>query len=256
MHKLIRMDLYRMLKSRSFLACLLLAFLLAAAEAPLGKLMVTIALSFAPGTANPFTADASLSAILSNPFPMMGLLMALLSLCWFFYADMEHGYIKNIAGQMPMKGFTILSRFLAAAVHNLVFAAVGILGNLAGTLLVQRIAMDAQVLEVLRILALKLLLAHSLCAALLLVAATFRSKSFAMVLAVLLGLGLTPLLYAGISEGLGSLLNRSIDIAGYMPDTVMGENPLGTGKALAVALAWGAVFLVPAVRIFDRKDVK
>ncbi len=183
-------------------------------------------------------------------------MLALLSLCWFFYADMENGYIKNIAGQMPMKGFTVLSKFIAAGVHNIIFAAAGIIGNLIGTLLVWPIIMDVSVPELFRVLFLRLLLVHSICATLLLVVTTFRSKAFGMVLAVLYGLGLTGLIYAGINEGIKPLFGRATDIAKFMPDTVMGEDPLDTVKSLAVALIWGAVFLIPAIRIFDRKDVK
>lgn len=43
MGKLIRMDLYRMLKSRAFLVCLILTFVLALANAPLARLMFTLA---------------------------------------------------------------------------------------------------------------------------------------------------------------------------------------------------------------------
>ena len=39
MGKLIRMDLYRMLKSKSFLVCLAIAFVLALVNAPVAKLM-------------------------------------------------------------------------------------------------------------------------------------------------------------------------------------------------------------------------
>ncbi len=45
MGKLIRMDLYRMLKSRSFLICLGLSFLMALGSAPIGKLMFNLALT-------------------------------------------------------------------------------------------------------------------------------------------------------------------------------------------------------------------
>lgn len=183
-------------------------------------------------------------------------MLALLSLCWFFHADVENGYIKNIAGQMPMKGFTVLSKFIAASVHNIIFAAAGIIGNLVGTLLVRQLIMDVNVLEVIRVLALKLLLVQSICATLLLVVTTFRSKSFGMILAVLFGLSLTGLIYAGINEGLKPLSGEETNIAKYMPDTVIGEKPLDTVKALAVAIIWGAVFLLPAIRIFDQKDVK
>ena len=255
MGKLIRMDLYRMVKEKSFLICLLLTFLLALGTTPFARLIYTLAVSLSPEAVEPFPAETNLSVMLADPFPVLGF-MLLLSLCFFFYADTENGYIKNIAGQMPMKGFTVLSKFLAAAVHNLVFIAVSVIGSIIGTLIFQRIVLDAGVPDSLRVLVLKFLLIQSICAILLLVVATLRAKSLGMVLAVLFGLGLTSLIYLGINQGLNSLFGGNIDIAQYMPDTVMSEDPLDTLKALAVAVVTGFVFLLPAIRIFDRKDVK
>ena len=256
MGKLIRMDLYRMMKERAFLICLLLTFLLALGSTPFARLIYSLANTLSVGTVEPFPAETNLSVMISDPFPVLGFMLLLLSLCFFFYADMENGYIKNIAGQMPMKGFTVLSKFMAAAVHNLIFIAVSIIGSIIGTLIFQRIVMDAGVPDSFRVLALKFLLIQSICAILLLVVTTLRAKSLGMVLAVLFGLGLTSLIYLGINQGLNSLFGGNIDIAQYMPDTVMSENPLGTLKALAVAVVTGFVFLLPAIRIFDRRDVK
>ena len=256
MAKLIRMDLYRMFKSKAFLVCITLTFALALACAPFAKLMYTLARSLSSEAEGEFTATANLSGILGDPFPMISLMLVLLSLCSFFYADVENGYIKNIAGQMPMKGFTILSKFAAAAVHNLAFAAAGIIGNLIGTAIVQRIVADSSVLDSIRILVLKLVLLQGLCAILVLVVSTFRSKSLGTILAVLFGLGLTSLIYLGINEGLKPVFGQGTDISSFMPDSVMSETPLKTVKALTVAVVTSLVFLVPAVRIFDRKDVK
>ncbi len=256
MGNLIRMDLYRMRKARSFLICLILDLVLALSSAPLEKIMYLLAKSFSPDMLQAFPAEAELSGMISDPFPTMGLMLTLISLCYFFYADEEAGYIKNIAGQMPMKGFTILSKFIAALVHNVIFALAGIIGKVIGTVFVQRIVVDDGVPDSIRVLVLKLLLIQSICALLLLAAATLRSKSLAMILAVVFGLGLTSLLYLGINQGFRSLFHHAVDITKYMPDEVMNETPLGTLKALAVALVWGAVFLIPAIRIFDRKDVK
>ena len=256
MGKLIRMDLYRMLKSKAFLIFLSLAFLLALGSEPFAKLMFTLARSLSPEINETLVGEASLSAILTDPFILLNLMLALLSLCHFFYADVEHGYIKNIAGQMPMKGFTVLSKYIASGVHTLAFAAAGIIGNLIGTLLVRRIAMDVNMLEIIRVLVLKLLLVQSLCAILLLAVSTFRSKPVGMILAVLFGLGLTPLIYTGINELLRPLFGPETDIRKFMPDSVMREKPLDTVKALTVALVSGGVFLLAAIRIFDRKDVK
>lgn len=60
----------------------------------------------------------------------------------------------------------------------------------------------------------------------------------------------------GINEGLKPIFGQATDISKYMPDTVMGEKPLDTMKAILVALVTGGVFLPLAIRIFDRKDVK
>jgi len=256
MGNLIKMDLYRMLKTRTFWICLAIAFVMSLGYMPLGKLMYILLTSLSTETQEPFPTEAKLSGIVSNPFPLICLMMVLLSLCFYFYADVENGYIKNIAGQMPMKGFTILSKFMAAGVHNLIFIAACIIGNLIGTLIVQRIVGDSGVADSIRMLALKFLLLQSICAILLLVVSTFRSKSLGMILAVLFGLGLTPLIYAGISEALKSVFGQETDISKYMPDAVMGENPLDTVKAILVAIVTGGIFLPLAIRIFDRKDVK
>ena len=183
MGKLIRMDLYRMLKAKSFMVCLIIAFVLALANMPLAKLLFALARSLSPEINETFMAQVSLSAILSEPFPMISLMLLLISLCFFFYADMENGYIKNIAGQMPMKGFTVLSKFMAAIVHNVIFAAAGIIGNLIGNVIVRRIIPDVNVLESIRVLVLQIMLVQSLCAILLLAVTTLRSKSLGMILA-------------------------------------------------------------------------
>ncbi len=95
MGKLIRMDLYRVLKSKSFLVCLILGFVIALAEAPFGKLMFTLAKSLSPDFKDSFIAEVNLSAILRTPFPLINLMIVLLSLCMFFSADVENGYIKT-----------------------------------------------------------------------------------------------------------------------------------------------------------------
>ena len=256
MRNLIKMDLYRMGRSRTFWICLIITAVLALTTAPVSKLLYSLAGSLSSEARVPFPAEVNLSAILKDPFPLMGLMLLLLSLCSFFHADMEDGFIKNIAGQMPRKGYTVLSKFLAAIVHNLIFVMTAIAGKVIGTLVVQRIVPDSGAADGIRVLLLKLLLIQSISAVLLLAVTTLRSKSLGMILAVLFGLGLTSLIYLGINEVLKPVFGQGMDIRNFMPDSVMRENPLSTAKALLVAVVSGAVFLVPAIRLFDRKDVK
>ena len=91
-------------------------------------------------TVSLFNPDTTVSKMLVDPFLMFGAMLLMISICSFFYADVENGYIKNIAGQMPKKGWTIVSKFVAAVPHNLIFMVTGVIGNLLGSLIVKHIS--------------------------------------------------------------------------------------------------------------------
>ncbi len=255
MRNLIKMDLYRMGRSRTFWICLIITAVLALTGAPISKLLYNLAASLSSEVREAFPAEVDLSVILRDPFPLAGFMLLLLSLCSFFHADMENGFIKNIAGQMPQKGYTVLSKFLAAIAHNLIFVMTAIAGKVIGTLVVQRIVVNSGAADGIRVLLLKLLLIQGISAVLLLAVTTLRSKSLGMILAVLFGLGLTPLIYLGVNEALSTVFGKDVDISRYMADAVLRENPLETGRAILTAVVTGGLFLLLAIRIFDRKDV-
>ena len=244
MRNLFNMDLYRMFRAKSFKVCLGLAFLFAAAGLPLLKLLTNVAARLSPD-----------SAILQSPLSMIPLLLCLLSVVFFFYADMESGYIKNIAGQMPKRGFSILSRFLASVVHNLIFMAVGAIGAIIGTLITMKLSVDSNMADGILTFVLKLLLLQAICSVLLLVTASLRSKSFGIVLAVLFGVGAMTLLYSALDSGL-DLLIKGAKIAPYMPDTLWDETRPDTVRALLSGMITVGIFLPLSIRVFDHKDVK
>ena len=182
MINLFKMDLYRMFKARSFKVWLLLAFLLSFSQMPLLK-AVSMLLSLIPGAGSisgMIPKSANLSSLIGNPFPGINFILMMFSACYFFYADLEHGFIKNIAGQMPKKGYTVLSKYLAAIVHNLIFIAAGIIGNLIGHLLIVKLIMDKDVMKMTGAMCVRFLLVMALTAILLLVVASVHSKTFGM----------------------------------------------------------------------------
>ena len=258
MSNLIRMDLYRMRKARSFKVCLILAFITGFCMIPSAKAF-TMLLKMIPDSASmpPLLPESvTLSSVLSDAFPLANVLLIMFSACYFFYADIEHGYIKNIAGQMPKKGYVVLSRFIALAVHNLLFIAVGIIGNLIGTVLFVKVTADGDILKTLGYLVLRFLLLQGICAVLLLVTTSLRSKVFGIIVAFVVGTGVMRLIYMSIDMGLGMLLKKTISIEKYMPDELLGQTAPAVIPALPVALVMLAVFLFLAVRVFDRRDVK
>ncbi|MBQ5951259.1 MAG: hypothetical protein IJL66_03820 [Lachnospiraceae bacterium] len=256
MADLLRMDLYRMRKARGFWVCLILAFVLALLSTPMEVLLEKLG-SMITGAEAELPKTAELSGILREPLPFLNAMFCLLSVCGFFSADMENGYIKNIAGQVPRRGYTILSKFAAALPHGLLFMAVGIAGNLIGTVFFRKIVVDSAVPDSLRVFSLKLLLLQSICAVLLLFAGCLRIKSLGTVLAVLFGMNLLGLVYFGIDLGLSRIFPKmEFSIGDYMPDQLLGKSDPDTLTALIVSAVTIAVFLGLAVRIFDRRDIK
>ena len=256
MVNLIRMDLYRMFKTRSFQVCLAFAFALSLASTPLEVLLFNLAKSLAPEAETlPLPETAELSSMIRSPLALLTTLLVTLSVVFFYFADMENGYIKNIEGQMPKRGFSILSRYLASAVHNVIFMLVCAAGSIIGTMLFRKILADDGITDAVFTFFLKLLLLQSVCAVLLLVTAGLRSKSFGIVLAVLFGIGAMSLLYAGIDSALGMLIKGFV-ISPYMPDNLLGEGRPDTVKALLSAAVTIAVFLPLSISVFDRRDVK
>ena len=261
MAKLFKMDLYRMVKARSFKILLALTFAISLGTMPMLKGLYDLAKRISPeeitGT---FEATGTLSSLISSPFSLFTLLLILLSVVFFFHADMENGYIKNIAGQMPRRGFSILSRYLAAIVHNAVFMAAAAVGNVIGAMLVLKVTVDSAILTGIGAFLLELLLLQSICAILLLVTASFRSKSFGIILAVLFGVGATSLLYSALDSGL-DLLVKGFKIAPYMPDTLL-DHPFDANgdllvlrSVLSAAVTIG-IFLPLSIGVFDKRDVK
>ena len=111
----------------------------------------TVRIRFHPGTAKKIQVNGvrktatELSELLNGQPGNLGAMLTLLSICSFYYGDLENGYVKNIAGQVPQRGYTVLSKFLASIPHGLLFFAVSVLGKLLGTLILQRIEVDAGV---------------------------------------------------------------------------------------------------------------
>ena len=257
MSNLIKMDLHRMFKARSFKVCLILAALFGFIGMPMLKLF-TMLLRVIPGGGSidaMVPQSVTLSSLLSNPFPVMNCFLLMLSACYFFYADMEHGYIKNIAGQMPKKGYTVLSKYFAVILHNLIFIAAGIAANTIGNVLFVKLEVDKDVLKTAGTLGVRFLLLMGLCAILLLVTASLRSKTFGIVLSVVFGFQMMHLIYVSIDTAVLMGLKKTIAIEKYMPDELMWASAPKLIPALPVAVVTIAVFLLLAIRLFDHRDV-
>jgi len=251
---LLKMDLYRMRKATAFRVTLIMALVLSLASTPFNRLFTLLG-ELLTGSSIPFPPEQNLSDMLRGPFMMLNAMLVMLSACVFFYADLQSGYIKNIAGQMPKKSFTVLSKFIAIIPHNLLFMLAGVLGNILGTVFLQRIVFDDGILAALGVFMLKLLLMQAVCTVLLFVTTALGSQPLGIVLSVLFGTGLLSLVYLAISSGVSSLFKlHGFDLSRYMPDQLLqADRPDTLISIIASAITIG-LFLPLGLHIFDKKD--
>ena len=76
-----------------------------------------------------------------------------------------------------------------------------------------------------------------------------------MILAVLMGLGMTSLIYMGIDAGLHELI-KDVSITPYMPDQLLKEASPALIRSILVSAVTIGIFLPVSIRVFDKKDVK
>ena len=247
---LIRMDLWRMRHKRSFMVCLILAFVFALIQTPLTELMQMLLGAREAGQ------EMAVSDVLKDAYPDFGAMLLFLAVCGFYYADHEGGFIKNIAGQTPKRAYVICSKFYATAFPVVAFALVGIAGSLLGALPFRRIVFDTGIPAALLNLLLKLLLAYAVCTVLLLIVSVLHLKPLGTTLAVFFGTGLIGLLYSAISAGFNKLFKSHFSLSDYMPDQLLVQTDPDLAIALASAAVTAALFLFLSVRIFNRRDVR
>lgn len=140
MGNLIKMDFYRMFRSKAFIISNIVIFGLNI----IGKLIELVMFNLAKGLVEEseqaemvYNYTENLSSIFINPLWLsMMIIVILISAVTFSYADIANGFIKNIAGQVNHKGHTVISKFLVLCVHNLVFLCVGVLGKVVSQFII------------------------------------------------------------------------------------------------------------------------
>ena len=85
MAKLFNMDLYRMVKAKSFRILLALTFAISLGSMPMLKGLYDLAKMLSPeGMTETFEATRTLSSLISSPFSIITLMLILLSVVFFF----------------------------------------------------------------------------------------------------------------------------------------------------------------------------
>ena len=245
MANLIRMDLRRMFRSPMFFISLAV---IGVFNILLNVGFTAAARFFVPTEVMP---PATLTSSIVSPFylPFFIILM-FASLVSFSYADIANGYIKNIAGQLPHKSSTIISKFIVIG-GNLMLSGMGMI----------HFVNDGMALQAILTLLLKWMLSMALASILMFVTIGIKNKILASIVGVIIGTGSLGLAYMGLSTAADTVFRTDgFDLGEFMPDTLFNAVSVGTNtaviNAVIVSLVCIAIFMTLTVKVFDRSDVK
>ena len=283
MGNVIRMDFYRLRRSLSFKICIITVLAFNLINGPLEKLIFNISKALVKNDPEALEKLGEYNNVyhlgnnIASPLNSFCLVIFMLCIVWFCYADLQHGFIKNIAGQLPSRGHTVISKFIVIMVVTLIFMIAACAGDTIGHLIIgdslhtdlvyygldgdpdKVFTMGEACIE----FAVKWVLGVGVCCIILLFTTGFSSNVAGTIIAVVCGGGLTSAVYLGISTGINSIFGlegtKKIAVGDYMPDSLLHSNLTEDG-AITTAASVGAatvfVLLYCTVKLFNKKDVK
>ena len=257
MGNVLRMDMYRLFKSTSYKVIWICIALLNLSVGPISKGLYLLG-KYVTKTANvSFPASFDVASIIAKPIGVIDGMLMLLSIVWFSYADLGHGYIKNIAGQLPKKGQTVISKFIAIEFHNLFLLLNAAIFQFLGMIIFSTPNFRGWE-KAIAYFAVNWCLYMAISSIILLFSTGFKSKNAATVIAVLMGTGMLSLFYNLIDLGIHRIpfdFCEKISLAKYMPDALISAKP-PIVKSLIVSACFVVVLIRLAIDIFNKKDIK
>ena len=270
MLNLIKMDLYRLFRTKSFkiglIISLAISFLFVAVVAAISNLIplfpesTQAAMSVLPfadwrNNVNLFELILSSTAILS-------LLVSAVLASNFISADQANGYVKNIAGQLKNKGMMNVSKFVALAVMTFFVLLAYTVGSTIGGLVFLNNAVNYEGLnQFLAVFGTKYLIYLAVNAIILFLCTLTKSKSVSIAFGALFGSGATVFAYSAVSTFAALALKCDVNIASYIPDGLifgltMDAPSTALIKAIVVGVVYIAVFMVLSMILMKKRDTK
>lgn len=271
MGNLVRMDLFKLRKTKMFFVFAAVILAVTIILPIVGKIFAGVLLNIlesASGDAQALAEARMLVAEYNKPYLLSDVLrapMGGLSMLWmllfvsassFMYLDLANGYVKNVAGQLPTRGHLAVSKLIVVYCHNLVLMLVGLVGSLIGYGVTRGFTLDDAIAAGLLEFFLKLLLTGGLSALLLLFTTGFRNKTLAIVSSVILGMGMMSLVYMPLGFALGKLFRTEVDLMPYMPDQMLLAANINVWAALAEGVGMTLLFLFLTTYCVNKRDVQ
>ena len=271
MAKLIKMDLYRLFKTKSFkillLVSLSIAFIAVAVISGIAKLIPMLPeesqLSFA--LTFPFASwieNVSVFSVMYTSFYVLSLMVISIATAIFISSEHSSGYIKNIAGQVKNKGMLVVAKFATLAIATGTIFVSYLAGAFASAQIFLHGSLNyAGFMDFAAVIGVKYLLFLAVVAIIIFLCTLTKSSSLAIAFGVIFGTGMTTIVYTAVSFFLETVTKHSIQIASFTPDgfafkLAMATSPEILAKGCVLSVIYIAVFLILSTVVMNKRDTR
>ena len=273
MWKLIKMDFYRLISSKTIKVGAIMAFLACTGYMLLSLGIISLArfaLNEDPSVAMGLGIFISqinwlngvdFSEIVFGGTAVFSLFIGCMISANFIGSEQSCGYTKNFAGQLSDKGYMAISKFVVTSIAQaMILAIYTVVSSVFAQLLFGTYINGYDISTLLAAIGLRLMLHLAVNAIIIFICTFTKSHAIAMVAGCIFGIGVTKIAYSTV-EMLLSLMKINFPISQYMPDGVNSQLTLDTVgelyiKAILVSLVFIAVFVAANYLVLRKRDVK
>lgn len=281
MLNLIKADIYRLFHTKSYKVGLvfsaLISFLVVAGVAALlailkgmleganvaadGENMNVLAIIFP--VLSWLDEGVTIDTVITFVLSIGSLLISTIVTATFVNSEQTSGYIKNIAGQVSSKAMLIFSKVVTIAVVNLsIFVVYSIFSTLAAVIFLSSILKMGNMLPFLGIIGAKFLLFMAIDAIILFLCTLTKSKSFAISIGTIYGIGAVGMVYNMVNTVISMYLkNIKFNLEMFTPDGMDSKLFLSVDsgtiiRSVVVAVIYLIVFTMASCFLMKKRDVK
>ena len=271
MLNLIKMDLYRLFKTKSLKTGLIISAMISFVTIAIIAFLSNITPQLSPDSQVTMTEmmpfvnwrnSVSFYDIILTATNVLSLMVSAVLASIFINEEQINGYIKNIAGQVKNKGMMIVAKSVALAVMTLfVLIAYTAGATVSGFVFFSNVITYEGLTQFLAVFGTKYVIYLSVNAIILFLCTLTKSKTLSVAVGVIFGSGASIIVYNIISTFIGIVLKLEVPVASYVPDgLVFGLTMTAPSaeiiKAIAVAVAYIVVFIVASMVVMKKRDTR
>lgn len=242
----LKMDLYRLFKTKSLYVIWLFYTIIT---------MMGIYILFGIGDVDSHITITVLNMMSDTSIFQLSLFIAIFTVL-YTTADRKSGYIKNIAGQVPVRSSLILSKSICLLLYTIL--------SFGWSIVVYTIALGlfvgdmklGPVKDFLCFIGVQILLHYAMALIAMLVAVVITSDLVGMIIAVIIGAKMTEMFYGSINTLFGNDFDISrYTLVGQMLSVELDHVGSAAGHAVLVGCCFAVGAMVISCLVFEKRDI-